>query len=902
MRNWVALFFLLIAGISNVPASLTAQSPATVAAPAVATPASVLGFEVGADYKLATYDETIAYYQKLDAASDRMMMFQAGKSTQGRTFWYAAISSPANLAKIDRYREIARRLAHADGLSEAEAAALARDGKVIVHLDGGLHSSEVAGPQHTIQLAYDLVAKGDEPEFAHILDNVIVLLWPTINPDGHQMIAEWYRGNVGTPFEVSPMPRLYQEYVGHDNNRDGYMLNMIESRVMEQAWRNWEPQIIHVHHQSSPFPTRIWLPPFAEPIANRAPYLISREINMIGMAMAKGLEERGQVGATHMGTGFDAWYPGYIDYKPVFQNIAAYWTETALYSYATPRLYTLSDFPANMRDLRPQALYASPWPGGWWRLRDAVEYMHTASISMLDYASRYRESVLLNRYRSGRWQIEKYSQAPPYAYVIPQRQRDPVAAVEMLRRLAFQGVRISKLTAEAEIGGVTYPAGTWIVPMDQAFAEVARQVFDVQRYPDLRESPDGPLEQPYDAAGWTLPLQMGVTVAAIEQPLDDQARAKMTPLAPATSLAAPVSPYEPGDNDAAPFDSAPGVGFDSDRTAAAVVPPPGAMSGRGPALALDPAQNNTFAALNRAWALGGRVFASEAAGASERGSGSAAATSLEYIVTGLTPAQQDDIVKALALQATRVAAPGSSVGEIKRPRVGLYRPWMASMDEGWTRWVLERYGFDIVSLTPNDFRGEPVLADRIDALIIADEARGLMDGYGTGVVPAEYQGGIGADGVRAIDRFVRAGGTLVCFNRSTAFAIEQFALPVKNVVSGLKRQEFFTGGSVMDVEVETGHPVMAGMPDRAAIFVDSSPAFETGEAFSGTVLARYQKSGSPLLSGYLVGENFLHDRAAALEVPHGDGHIVLLGFRPQWRGQPFGTFRVIFNAVMRTDR
>ncbi len=196
-----------------------------------------------------------------------------------------------------------------------------------------------------MQLAYDLLAKADDPEYAHIFENVILLLWPTINPDGQQMVAEWYRGNVGTPFEVAPMPKLYQEYVGHDNNRDGYMLNMIESRVMEHAWRQWEPQIIHVHHQTAPFPTRIWLPPFAEPIATQAPYLISREINMIGMAMAQGLDARGQVGATHMGTGFDAWYPGYIDYKPVFQNIASFWTETALYSYATPKMYTLSDFP-----------------------------------------------------------------------------------------------------------------------------------------------------------------------------------------------------------------------------------------------------------------------------------------------------------------------------------------------------------------------------------------------------------------------------------------------------------------------------------------------------------------------------------------------------------------------------
>ncbi|MCC7125768.1 MAG: hypothetical protein IT178_13030 [Acidobacteria bacterium] len=887
-----------------------------VAAPgaqsALPSPESVLGYRAGADYQLATYDETVAYFQKLDAASDRMQMMRGGTSTQGRTYWYAAISSAANLKNIDRYREIARRLARPGDMSEAAAAALAREGKVIVHIDGGLHSSEVAGPQHTMQLAYDLLAKADDPKFAPIFDNVILLLWPTINPDGQQLVTEWYRRNVGTPFEVAPMPWLYQEYVGHDNNRDGYMLNMIESRVMEHAWRQWEPQIIHVHHQTSPFPTRIWLPPFAEPIATQAPYVISREINSIGMAMAQGLEERGQVGATHMGTGFDAWYPGYIDYKPVFQNIASFWTETALYAYATPRLYTLNDFPPAMRDLRPQALYTSPWPGGWWRLRDAVEYMHTASISVLDYAAKYRENVLMNRYRAARWQIDKYTNAGPYAYLVPQQQRDPVAAVELLRRLAFQGVRISQTSADATVEGATVKAGTWIVPMNQEFGEVARQVLDVQRYPDLRESPDGPLEQPYDAAGWTLPFQMGVNVTTLMQPVPEAFRAQWKPLGAPLPANGPVTPYDTGTTDAAPFDMAPGIGFDSDATAAAIVPLAGRVTGTGPALALDPAQNNTFAALNRAWALGARVMrgpvgAAAASGNASRVNDTSARVApraandtprpARYIVSGLTPAQQDDLVRSLALQAERVAAPAASTPALARPRVGLYRPWMASMDEGWTRWMLERYGFEVVSLYPKDFRGG-ALADRVDTVIIADEARGLLDGYAVGLVPNEYTGGIGEDGVRALDTFVRDGGTLVCVNRATAFAIEHFNLPVKNVVAGMKRQEFFTGGSIMDVEVDSSQPVMAGMPARASIFVDSSPAFETGAGFAGSVLMRYQSSGSPLLSGYLVGEQFLHNRAAALDIPHGTGHIVLLGFRPQWRGQPFGTFRVVMNAAV----
>ena len=316
-----------------------------------------MGYQVGADYKLATYEEAIDYFQQLDKLSDFMQMRDAGFTSEGRIIRYAVISSPENLKNLDRYVEISQSLAHPGSLDNETARKLAKEGKPIVHIDGGLHASEVAAPQHTIQLLYDIISQTEKEEIKLILDEVILLLWPTINPDGQDMIVEWYRSNVGTPYEVAPLPKLYQKYVGHDNNRDAYMFNMIESRVMGRVWREWEPQIIHVHHQSSPFPTRIWLPPFAEPIATQAPPIISREINMIGMAMAQALETNGQVGAVHMGTGFDAWYPGYIDYLPVFQNIAAYWTETALYRYATPYFYTMNDFPKSRKDLRELSLF-----------------------------------------------------------------------------------------------------------------------------------------------------------------------------------------------------------------------------------------------------------------------------------------------------------------------------------------------------------------------------------------------------------------------------------------------------------------------------------------------------------------------------------------------------------------
>jgi len=862
----------------------------------VPTPEATFGFKPGADYKLANYEQTIEYFRKL-AGTKYLRLIETGRTSQGRPMYFALISSPKNLDQIERHRQIAQRLAHPQGLTDEMARELSRAGKPIVHIDGGLHSTEVAGPQHASALAHELISKAQaDDEFCKsILDNVIVMLWPTINPDGHQMVADWYMSNVGTPYELSSLPQLYQEYVGHDNNRDAYMLNMIESRVIEQTWRDWEPSIIYVHHQSSPFPTRIWLPPFSEPIGSDAPYLMSREVNMIGMAIAKGLEERGQVGAVHMGTAFDAWYPGYIDYAPNFKNIPAFWTETALFQYATPREYTMADFPESYRDLRPQSLYSSPWRPGWWRLADAVAYMQTASLSVLDYAAKYRETLLFNRYAAARDQIVRGKAEKPFAYFIPQDQPDPVAPVELLRRLAFGGVRVFQLTVPVTAENETFPAGTWVVPTDQEFAAMARQVLNVQRYPDIRQYPGGPPLRPYDAAGWTLPLQMGVKVVAAAEPLGHDVRASLKLLGPPPNPKVKPRPYYSTTVDAAPFDSVPGLGFDSNPNAAAILPLAGRISGAGPDLLLDPAQNNAFRAINRAWKHGGTVHRVPAAGDAGQ----------KFLLRGISESAQQEMVKTLALVAQRTAAP-ADVPVLKRPRVGLVRPWSSSMDEGWTRWVLEQYGFEFVALRPADFKTQ--LEERVDVVVLTEDGRIPVEGSGGRgrgatagggrAVRAEYAEVVTAADLERFEQFVRAGGTVVCLGGASTFAITQFKLPVKNVAAGLRPEEFFLRGSIVEVTVDATHPVMAGMPLTSAFFVDGGPVFETAGDFAGRVLARYQDEGTPLLSGYLIGPSHLNGKAAALDVPLDRGHIILLGFRPQWRGQSFGTLKVLFNALL----
>jgi Zinc carboxypeptidase len=854
-------------------AALAALLPASAARaqqPAVPTPESVFGFQVGADYHLIDYDESIAYFRKLAAASDRIKLVDVGVTANGHPWTLAIISSPANLAKLDHYRDIAQRLAHPEGLSAADAHILSREGKAFVDISGGLHATEVAGAQHTIQLAYDLLAHPDDPEYKEILDNDVLFLWPSINPDGQNIVVHWYRENVGTPYEVAPLHELYEKYVGHDDNRDAYMLNVVESRVIARTWREWEPQIIYVQHQSSPVPTRIWLPPFAEPIAPEVPPLMSREVNTIGMTIAQELESRNMPGATHMGTGFDAWYPGYIDYMPMLMNIDAFWTETALYQYATPHFYTIRDFPPAYRDLRPQSLYPSPWKGGWWRLRDAVDYMETASIAVLDYAAKYREELLYNRYQAGVKTITRYDKEPPFAYIVPRDQRDPVAAAAMLKRFAFNGVRIEALATPQAYDGVTYPAGTWVIPMQQEFAQFVRQLMEPQDYPDLRQFPGGPPDQPYDAAGWTLPYQMGVRVIEARAPLSDAFAAALQPV-----QGKPVD-----------WRTAPDAPFETNAEAAGIVPPAGGLTGSGDVASLDPAQNDAFTFVNRALAAGGSVAFRPA---EHGGSG-------RYLVSGLPASKLDALATALSVRGVRVA--GTAGALPVRERVAIYKPWTASMDEGWTQWLLDQYEFKYTVLTNADVQsGE--LRSRFDVIFIAsDSPRSLMDGYAHGTVPPRYEGGLGAEGVRALDAFVRGGGTLVCLNSSAQFAIDQLHLPVKNVVQGLDRKDFFASGSILRVTADPGHPVMAGMPDETNVFFDDSPVFTTLDGFRGAALAKYQSAGSPLMSGYLLGDDHLHGYAAALDVRHGDGHVILLGFRPQWRGQPVGTFRVVLNAAL----
>jgi hypothetical protein len=811
----------------------------------VPTPESVLGHKPGDDYYLANYDESRAYFHKLAEASNRIRLINVGKTTRGLDWEIAIISSPQNLAKLDQYKDISRRLALGRGVDEGTAKQLAHEGKVFVHIDGGMHSSEVAGAQQSIALAYKLVSSVGDPQVDSILDNVILLLWPTLNPDGQNEVVAWYRKNLGTSYEVSPLPDLYQEYVGHDNNRDGYMQNMLESQEVTKAELEWNPAIFYCHHQTAPFPTRIFIPPFTEPISSNINPLMLRWLNVLGMNIAAYLDEHDMPGAVHR-VGFDNWYPGFLDFTHIFRNSISFFTETALYRYATPHFFTVDEFPKERQDLRLEMFYSSPWKGGWWRLADAVRYMEGASMSVLDTAAKYREVLLLNRYHAARENIAHFEKDPPYAYVIPREQRDLPEAAVLVQTMLRNGIEVHQAAQPFHANGREYN-DAWVILMDQPFSPLVKELFEPQQYPDLRSAPGGPPIKPYDVAGWTLPMQMGVDTEAVLTPVSAEQRTGLRVI-----------------------------------TSAAI--PPGSVDGRSTAHSTTHDANASVAAMNDIFAAGGKIAFLPDSG--------------RIVASGIGEAALTQIAEKRGVNwKAESSIPPAAISQ-RKPRVGLYRSWVPNIDEGWTRWILQNYEFAPVTLRNGDIEAGH-LRDRFDAIILPDAMpRSITDGFGVGVVPGEYVGGLGELGSEALRQFVRAGGTLIAFNNASLYAISALNLPVTNILDKLTGDQFYCSGSLLRVELKTtSQPGVWGLPSSPIVMFERGPAFETKPDFKGKVLATYPKERNPLASGYLLHPEVIQGKIAALEAFYGNGRVYLFGFRPQWRGQSHGTYQFVFDAI-----
>lgn len=831
----------------------------------VPKPEDVFGFRVGADHKLAEYHQMMEYWKKLDAASDRVQMIEIGKSVFKRPIMLLFISSEANLKQLEKWRGISESLARAR-IEPSLARQYAKEGKAVVWFDGGMHASERAHAQMTSELAYKIASEESE-EMQKIRENVVTLVCPVINPDGVKIMADWHKRVLGTAFETTNPPILYQEYVGHDNNRDWFMNNMPETRAATTVLYNqWYPQIVHNHHQTSPAWARIFIPPFRTPVNQRIHPGVTTSVNLVGTAMAQRFAMEKMPGVI-ADVSFSMWWNGGMRTAPYFHNMIGILTETA-HATPTPRYYDPAKLPKSIGGKLTdgsEIFYPYVWKGGESHFRDAVDYMLTASMAVLDLAADKKDEFLFNIYQMGRDAIENKEEA--FAYIIPTDQWDAGEARNLTNILRQGGVEAHIAQSAFKANDKNFPEGSVIFYGAQAFRPFLVDLMEKQMHPDLYDYPGGPPVPPYDVAGWTLPMQMGVTVERVD-----------------SAFAANVKTLE---------------GFLPIRT---VKTAPGATFG----FAFSNRQNNAYRLVNELQRKGLDIsvvadsFSNVPAGS--------------FLVSGkgvesLTIASaKENGIDLIALGS----APSAQTMKLAKIKIGIYKSWQANMDEGWTRWMLQEYGFELDTLHNEDIIGKDL--SKYQAIILPDQGEeSILHGYRPGAMPDQYCGGIGPEGVASLSKYIRNGGTLIAFDEATDLAINQLGLPVRNTLLRVSERQFFIPGSLVRAKIEPKHRLTWGLPQELSTSFQRSRAFEiivpsrTGEGGvekiaepakpKASIAVKYADKNL-LMSGWALGaDQYLKNKAALVEVEYGTGKVVLFGFRPQFRGQPRGTYKLIFNAI-----
>ncbi len=831
----------------------------------VTSPGKFFGFQPGADRKIARWDRIVDYFRVLEKeAAGKLKVVEMGPTTMGNPFLLAVVSSPANLGKLERLRQVNLKISDPRGLSEAEVKTLVAEGKAVVCQSMSLHASEIGGTQMAPELAYDLVSRGD-PETRTILDNVIFLLIPSFNPDGAIMVADWYQKTLGTEYEGAGLPWLYHKYAGHDNNRDAFQTNLVESRYMARIlFTDWIPQAYVDHHHMGSYGARIYVPPYAEPVRPYADPLVWREHSWYGAHIAYKEEEAGLSGVLNMAQ-YSGWGHFGFHWITPFHNIAGMLTESASAKLASPIFIHPDQLRGDTRGLPEyveQTTFPSPWPGGWWRLRDILERQKVSAWAMLDLAARNKETVLWNAYLKALRQTERGALGKPVAYVVPAPQHDPSTAAKMIEKLLLQGIDIRRAAAPfTTAAGMTYAAGSYVVPLAQPKMGVIRYLLGRTFYPDnsyTRDREGSPI-RPYDMATDTMFEFMGVRV----DPIEDM---------PAGDLPRFTGPVQA-----------------SGRAAAAA-------SG----YSLDGRLNDSFKAVNLLLDKGIPVRRLDRPPGGLRAG--------DFVLPGAERTLLSDIARETGVEFRAFAGDADQgTHALKRLRVGMYQRYGGgNADEGWTRLLLEQFSFPYASIMDAEIK-KGALTDRFDVIILPDDSTAAITGDRTGErsrsvesIPPEYRSGIGNEGIDALKTFVSKGGTLVTLGGASTFVIEKLGVPVRNAVAGKPAREFFCPGSTLRATFDNGNPLAYGMPERGLVLFFNSPVFEItpGDHNERCEAPVIYADRNVLESGWLVGEPNLAKKAAMVSVRQGDGRVILIGFRTQHRAQTHGTFKLLFNALI----
>ena len=837
-------------------------------APAIPTPEAAFGHRMGADRELADWPSLQRYFESIAAASDRVELVDAGPTTEGRRLIAAIVSSPDNIRRLEEIRANSLRLADPRTLDEAAANTIAERQPAIVALGMSIHATEIAATQTAPELLHTLATSND-PEVLRTLSDVVLILFPSLNPDGHVITVDWYRKWRGTEFEGAAMPWLYHKYVGHDINRDAFMMNMAENRsISEFFYRRWHPQVFLTMHQMGPRGARYFVPPNLDPIDRNYDPLIWRTAGLLGHAMALALEEDGRSGVLQNAL-YDYYWPGYEDSAPLGHNTVSLLTEAASVRIASPITVAADQLTGGrgFPDHQPSTTFPNPWPGGAWTLRNIVDYNLSAARGLISASARYRAEIVRNFYRMGRKQVELGSKGGPFAFIIPPEQFDPHAARKLEQLLLEGAVEIRRALEPFRVAEAVYPEGTSIVMMAQPFRAYAKTLLEVQQYPIRRLAPGAAPDRPYDVAGWTLPLQMNVRVDRIDQYFDP---------GPTTRVDRVTIP--------------PAKVWGEVRKASFYV-----IDGRGNAASI---------AINRLLKTGAQV-SFVASPLALQGYTYPAGSILVTEAKGVRQTVEA-VARDLGLRATASSdrAP-TNARTIGRARVGIYKPWVESIDEGWTRWILEQYEFEFENIADADIR-QGGLRQRFDAIVLPDMgAERMLGGHVPGTMPPPYAGGLGMEGADMLRQFVDAGGTLITLDSSSELAVNVLGAPLHDVTRGLSANEFFCPGSIVRIELDED-PLTYGMPRETAGFCSFNTAYEvaarsasapsSSPVATARIIGRYARS-NVLMSGWLEGEKVIAGKGAMMEVRSGQGRAVLFAFRPQHRGQAHATFRLFFNAI-----
>jgi len=916
-----------------------------IGAPKITTPQEALGFQVGDDYQLANYTQLGSWWKKLAAESDRMKLVSIGQTEEGRPQYMAVITSPANQKRLEHYREISRKLALAEGLTDDQAHALAREGKAVVWIDGGLHASEVLGAHQLMQFVYEMTTKTD-PETMRILDDVIILAVHA-NPDGMELVSNWYMREKDPTIRklgFNDVPRLWQKYIGHDNNRDFYMSNMKESTNMNQVlYREWFPQIMYNHHQTGPAGAVLFAPPFRDPFNYNYDPLVPMELNLVGAAMHSRFVAEGKPGATmRSGAAYSTWYNGGLRTTTYFHNMIGLLTETI----GSP---TPMEIPLVPDRQLPKGDLPFPVAPQTWHFRQSIEYSQTANRAVLDLASRYRETFLYNMYVMGRNSIQRGSQdnwtvtpkrieavkaaaekekagektaaatgASPSAvnrneffnqngagavaskfyaqtlhdpamrdargYIISADQPDFPTATKFVNTLIKNGVTVQKATASFTVAGKQYPANSWVIKTAQAFRPHVVDMFEAQDHPNDFQYPGGPPIPPYDVTGYTLAFQMGVQFDRVLEGFDGPFQnVNGLQNAPAGKITGPAKP----------------AGY-----------------------LISHELNDSFVIVNRLMKNGDEVYWMKqpvTVAGRKMGPGTM------YIpARAQTGALLQKAAAELGVSAEGVAArPSGDAYKLRPVRIGLWDQYGGSMTSGWLRWIFEQFEFPFEVVYPQTLDAGN-LAAKYDVLVFPSGAipqQGGGAGRGRGgpggaqpaadTIPAEFRPWLGRvtaeKTIPQLRKFADAGGTIVTIGESTNLA-QFFGVPVKNALVDkasdgtdrpLSREKFFVPGSVLRARVDNTNPVAYGMPNQVDMFFENSPVFRMtpdGD-LKGVKSVAWFPTATPLRSGWAWGQGYLENTVSVAEAPVGEGKLFLLGAEAAFRGQPHGTYKLLFNSI-----